>query len=119
MPAHCQPEGLDIDLGRDDRPVPAHVEPVVGREDRLIENLERRFEQRRAGALKDECPFLGKGRSDGPLVRPAWQGQLYRRVGKSAHGGQRQGRSPGPSKKVPPGGERAREEHLFHGRISD
>jgi hypothetical protein len=48
----------------------------------LIENLKRRFEQGRAGALKDERPFFGKGRGDEPFIRPARQGQPYHRVGK-------------------------------------
>jgi DMSO/TMAO reductase YedYZ molybdopterin-dependent catalytic subunit len=48
MAAHRQAECPHLDLGRDERPVPAHVEPVVG-EHRLIEDFERRFEQRRAG----------------------------------------------------------------------
>jgi hypothetical protein len=32
MAVHRQPEGRDVDLGRDERPVPTHVEPIVGRE---------------------------------------------------------------------------------------
>src|SRR5689334_17383025 len=43
MAAHRQPERTDIDRGRDDRPVPADIEPVVRCEDRLIEHFEGRF----------------------------------------------------------------------------
>jgi hypothetical protein len=69
MPAHRQPESIDIDRGRNERPMPAHEEPVVWCEHRLIEHLEGSFEQRRSGALQDDRAFLRKCCGDRPFVR--------------------------------------------------
>src|SRR6266567_1536052 len=115
---HRQPEGTDSDLGGDDRPVPANVELVVRCEDRLIEHFERRFEQRRARALKDERPLLGKSRGDRPLVRPARQRELDYRIGQRRRRSQRQRRSPGRLENSPPGREKARRECPRHSRTS-
>src|SRR5258708_35363562 len=96
MAAHRQAEAIDIDLGWNDRPMPAHEEPVVRREDRLIEYIERRFEQRRPSALQDERPLLGKGGRYRPLLRPFRQGRLNHRVGHRWRSSGREGSRPGP-----------------------
>ena len=61
--------------GRDDRPVPAHVVPVVWREHALVEHLERRLEQRRPGPLQDHRALVRKRRGDRPIAQPAGKGQ--------------------------------------------
>jgi hypothetical protein len=61
--------GTDVDFGRDDGPVPAHVELVVGGEDAAVEDLERRLEQRRPRALQDHRAFLREGRRQRALPR--------------------------------------------------
>ena len=76
MPMHDQQERADIDLGWDDRPVPADVEPIVRRQDRLIEDFERRFEKRRACTPQDQRDLLGDCRGNQPRDRPARQGSL-------------------------------------------
>lgn len=59
--------------GRDDRPVPAHVVPVVWREHALVEHLERRLEQRRPGPLQDHRALVRKRRGDRPIAAARWQ----------------------------------------------
>src|SRR6516164_10324854 len=76
MTTDRQTEGTHIDLGGDDRPMPADVELVVRCQDRLVEHFERGFQQRRARTLEDERPLVGKARGDRPLIRPARQREL-------------------------------------------
>src|SRR6202035_3618870 len=57
---HRQAELVDIDIGRDHRPVPAHVELIVWGEYTFVENFERRFQERRTGPLQDHRPLLWK-----------------------------------------------------------
>ena len=56
-----RPDGKDIDLGRDDRPVPTR-KLLVRCKDAVIEYFEWRFEQGRSGALQNHLPFLREGR---------------------------------------------------------
>ena len=108
MAVHRQPEGRDVDLLRNACPVPPHVEPIVGREYRLIEHFERRFQQRRPRALQDERPLLGKGCRDQSFVRAARQRQPDRAVGKRRQRGERKrGRTRG-AEKLSAGCERLR-----------
>src|SRR5712672_1067781 len=118
MAAHRQPEGVDTDVGRDSGPMPPHEETVVGREGRLVEHLEWRFEQRRPGALKDERTLLGKCRRDLPFVRSSRQGQLSDRFGKRGARGQRKTCSPGPRKKMPARRTMVRGDDAAHGSPS-
>ena len=113
MAVHRQPEGSDIDLGRNDRPVPAHEKPVVRREDRSIEHFERRFKQRRSRALQDERPLLGKGCGHQPLVRPARQRKLDDRVGQRRRRGQRQESLPRRFRETAAGEESERGRNTF------
>src|SRR5260370_34004359 len=53
MAAHRQAKLADINIGRDDRPVPAHIELILAGEDTLIEDVERRFQKRRTRPLQD------------------------------------------------------------------
>jgi hypothetical protein len=48
----------------------------------LIEHFERRFEQRRPGALKDERSLLRERRGDRSLIRSTRKWQLDNRLGK-------------------------------------
>src|SRR6516162_9702975 len=70
-----EPELVDLDTGRDHRPVPADVEPVVRGVNTLIEHLERRFEQRRPRALKNHDAFLREVCRDVALIWTARQRQ--------------------------------------------
>jgi hypothetical protein len=53
MAAHRQAKLADINIGRDDRPVPAHIELIIGGEDTLIEDFKRRFQKRRTRPRQD------------------------------------------------------------------
>jgi hypothetical protein len=86
VPVHGQPEAVHVNFVGNTCPVPAHVKLVVRREYRSVEHFHRRFQQRRAGALKNERALLWKGRGDGAFVRPAGQRQLDDVLG---NGGQR------------------------------
>jgi hypothetical protein len=44
MAAHGEAELADVNIGRDERSVPAHIELVVRGEYTLVENLERGFQ---------------------------------------------------------------------------
>src|SRR5262249_9573635 len=79
-----EPEFVDLNTGRDHRPVPADIELVIRSENALIEHLERRFEQRRPRALKNHGAFLREVCGDVALIWPARQRQ--------AEGGTRPGR---------------------------
>ena len=46
-------ELLDVHIGRNDRPVPADIETIVGGKDPGIEYFKRSFQQRRPGPLQD------------------------------------------------------------------
>src|SRR6266540_2236292 len=74
MAAHRKAEAVDGDLGRNDGPVPADVELVVGREDAAVEDLERRLEQRRPRALQDHRRLLREGRRQRPSRGPPGSG---------------------------------------------
>src|SRR5712675_3104237 len=63
MAADVESERGRIDAIGDVRQVPAHVEAITGREHALIKNLERRFEQRRAGTLQEHGALLRKVRN--------------------------------------------------------
>src|ERR1700722_6175465 len=78
---HRQPEGIDVDLGRDDRPVPTHEKLVVWGEDAAIEYFEWRFEQGRSSPLQNHLPLLRKGRRQVPPVRAARQVESDKAVG--------------------------------------
>lgn len=58
MSVHRQAERGDIHLFRNHCAVPANEEPVVGREDALIEDLEWRLEQRRVRWRMTEAFFV-------------------------------------------------------------
>ena len=73
MAAHRKAELANINIGRDDRPVPAYIELVVGSEYTLVENLKRGFQERWTGPLQDHRPFLRK--AGGDLPRPGTAGQ--------------------------------------------
>jgi hypothetical protein len=105
--AHHQPKTLDVDLGGNERPVPAHEEAVVGREQRAVEHFERRFEQRRASALQDHLPLLRKAGGERALVGAARQRQPDRALGQCGRVSEGQRRSTGGRKKVPPGRQMA------------
>src|ERR1700687_4097680 len=62
-----QCELVDIDIDRNHRPVPAHIELIVWGEYAFVENFKRRFQQRWTGPLQDHRPFLWKGGRDLPL----------------------------------------------------
>jgi hypothetical protein len=71
------------------------------------EHFERRLEQRRAGALKDERPLFWKGGGDRPLVRSARQRQPDHGIRKRRDRGQRQCRRAGGAEKLPARRERS------------
>src|SRR5215831_17671819 len=70
-----EPEFVDVDTGRDHRPVPADVEPIIRGENAVIEHLERCFEQRRPRALKNHGAFLREVCRDVALIWTARQWQ--------------------------------------------
>ena len=81
MPAHGQTEFVDVDLCRDTRPVPPPKNLIVRREDALVENLERRFQQRRPRPLQDHGGLLGEFLSNRAVLRTAGQRQFHGRRG--------------------------------------
>src|ERR1700754_85450 len=101
MAAHRKAEGVDVDLGRNDGPVPADVELVVGGEDAAVEDLERRLEQRRPRALQDHRRLLREGRRQRALPRSAGQRQLDRRVGPGRAGSEHKTAGPRLSQEGP------------------
>jgi hypothetical protein len=68
-------------LAGDHRPVPAHEELVVRREDTAIEYLERRLEQRRPGALQNHLRLLREAGRQAASVRAARQVEIDKSVG--------------------------------------
>src|ERR1700738_1818767 len=77
MSADVEAERRWIDAIGDVRQVPAHVEAISGREHALIKNLERRFEQRRAGPLQEHGSLLRKVRNQ--LAPTVDEGKLSER----------------------------------------
>src|ERR1700683_621244 len=66
MAAHGQGELADIDIGRDQRPMPANIELFVGCEDTLVENFKRGFQKRWPGPLQDHGALLRKAGGEPP-----------------------------------------------------
>ena len=70
MAVHRQPEGRDVDLGREERPVPTHVEPIVGRESDPSNTSNGVSNNGRRVRCRISAPFSGKAvvidRSSGP-----------------------------------------------------
>ena len=71
MAAHGQAELVNVDLGRNERPMPAYVKLIVGGEDAFVEDLKRSFQKRRTGPLQDHRSLLRKGGGDRPLCGAA------------------------------------------------
>jgi len=62
MSANVEPERGGIDGGGNIRQVPAHVKAIIGGEHAPVKDLERSFEQGRAGTLQEHGAFLRKVR---------------------------------------------------------
>jgi hypothetical protein len=58
--ADSEPESIDVDRGRDVRPVPAHEELVIGGEHVAVKDIHRCFQQGRMDALEDHASLAGK-----------------------------------------------------------
>jgi hypothetical protein len=92
MAVHAQAEAIDVDLRRNDGPMPADIELIVRRDDPLVVDLERRLQQGRPRALENAALFAGMpwdlplairrgvdrsllsqaGPPFRPVARPAW-----------------------------------------------
>ena len=103
MAVHGQAEFVDVDRGGDHGPMPADIELIVGREDALIEDFERRFEQRRARTLQNHRALLRKGRGYRSFARTAGQWQLNQRLRQGRPGCERQARRTGVAEQPSPG----------------
>ena len=90
MAAHRKAEAVDVDLGRDDGPVPAHVELVVGREDAAGRRPRTASRAAAAACAAGSSSLLREGRRHRPLARSAGQRQLDDRLGQRGRGGERQ-----------------------------
>ena len=78
MTANLQPERYRVDVVGYLRQMPAHVEAIIGGEHAAVEDLERRLQQRRPGALQEQWLLLRKDNLlshtvGEPEIRPARQ----------------------------------------------
>jgi len=101
MAADAELERVDVDLRRDDGPVPAHIEFVVRREHALVENGPWRFQERRARPLQDHDPFCANAVVRGGASGPPGKG---RSIVLARAGADRRARPPRPA--VPSGRRR-------------
>src|SRR6266567_7983209 len=76
MAADGQGELVDINIGRDDRPVPAHIKLIVGGEYTLVKDLKRGFQKRWTSPLQDHLTFLRKAGSNLPRSGAAGQWKI-------------------------------------------